>query len=79
MQMFTSTDNHKYRKCVWAKKSIVFKIMGLKILTINLRFFPNNIYVSIYKMSILWSSEVHKDILEQVKVAVLQEDYDYML
>ena len=70
----TQTDNYMYRKSVTTKKSIIFNKMGLKFRNSTFYIFLQN---KIYKMPILWNSEVNKVILEQVKVAVIL--YDYML
>ena len=48
--------------------------MGLKFRNSTFYIFLQN---KMYKMPILWNSEVNKVILEQVKVAVIL--YDYML
>ena len=69
----TQTDNYMYRESV-TTKSIIFNKMGLKFRNSKFYIFLRK---KIYKMPILWNSEVNKVILEQVKLAVIL--YDYML
>ena len=63
-----------YRKSVTTKKSIIFNKMGLKFRNSKFYIFLQQ---KIYKMPLLWNSEVKKVILEQVKMEVIL--YGYML
>ena len=67
MQILSQKNNHKYRKSATTKKKKNFQKMSLKFLNPKFNIFlQNNIYF-LFKMPTLWSSEVDKAILEQLK------------
>ena len=67
MQILSQKNNHKYRKSATTKKKKIFQKMSLKFLNPKFNIFlQNNIYF-LFKMLTLWSSEVDKAILEQLK------------
>ena len=67
MQILSQKNNHKYRKSATTKKKKIFQKMSLKFLNPKFNiFWQNNIYF-LFKMLTLWSSEVDKAILEQLK------------
>ena len=67
MQISTQTGNYEYSKKV-TNKRVHFLKNGSEVLKPYIQHFMQNSINFSYKMQTLWSSEVNKPILEQVKV-----------
>ena len=67
MQIWTQIDNHKYRKSV-ATKKVHSLIMNMKFRNSKFNIWCKKAFIFLNKIPTLWSLEVNKAIVEQVKV-----------